>query len=66
MDLSPEEKSGLWVAEGGWVLWTEDKHREQSHKRRDSPCGLHKSEKGSVCTGGLMKEAGEIRLVKIC
>lgn len=64
-DLSPEGKSGLQHAEVG-------RHSGQGTSTREqSPTGgtlhgiLHNSEKGSVCTEGLIKEA-VIRLVKIC
>lgn len=36
--------------------------REQSHKGGTFHGMLHKSEEGSVCTGGLMREAGGDKL----
>lgn len=65
MELSPEGKSGLWDAEVVGHSGQGTSTREQSPKGGTLYGILRKSEKGSVCTGGLIKEA-VIRLVKIC
>lgn len=56
MDLSPKGKSGLWDAEVGGLSGQGTSTREQSPKGGTLHGSLHKSQKGGVCTGGLMKD----------